>query len=114
MKIEPWKTYGIKPYKNDPGMEVIGKVIKPPKEDILAEFMCDLIARKPYNEMNDGVQLLMSRNVNQIIGHNEPTYELSRLVLCYNQSMGGTSYAIALARHYNIPRQMVCHPRIVL
>lgn len=99
----PWKTYGIKPYKEDPGMKVIGDTIIPEREDQIAEFMCDLVGRKPFDEMNNGVQLLMSRNVNQIIGHFRPFRELSRIVLCYSWKMGGTSYATALAKHYEIP-----------
>ncbi len=98
----PWKTYGIRPYKNDPGMEVIGNAIIPEREKEIAEFMCDLVARKPYQEMERGVQLLMERNVNQIIGHTDPVHELSRIVLCYSPDIGGTSYATALARHFDI------------
>jgi len=109
----PWKNYGIKPYKNDlgiddPGMKVIGKTIIPSFKNIdqtikIAEFMCDLVARTPFDEMNRGVQLLMLRNVNQIIGHSFTDITISKLVLCYSNELGGTSYATMLAKYLKVP-----------
>ena len=103
----PWKNYGIKSYKTDPGMQVIGQTIIPAKNSYpnmikIAQFMCDLVGRKSFDEMNHGIQLLMQRNVNQIIGHTAPA-EISRLVLCYSPETGGTGYATALARYLKVP-----------
>ena len=103
----PWKGYGIKPYKDDPGMVVRGKTIIPPKNSYtnmikITQFMCNLVGRVSFDEMSYGVKLLMQRNVNQIIGHTAPA-EISRVVLCYSPETGGTSYATALARHLKVP-----------
>lgn len=107
----PWKNYGIKPYKDDPGMEVIGETIIPSKKKHpyitkIAEFMCDLVGERSFNDMSSGVQLLMLRNVNQLIGHNEnhvEPIEISRIVLCFSLETGGTGYATALAKYLGVP-----------
>lgn len=103
----PWRNYGIKPYKNDLGMEVMGETILPLYKNLskfikIARFMCSLVGRTPFDEMNRGVQLLMLRNVNQIIGHSLSNIEISKMVLCYSHDIGGTSYAIMLARFLGV------------
>lgn len=103
----PWEKYGVKPYKDDPGMEVMGNECIPlynkAKED-LAILMCKLAAGREYHDKSrtNGIKNMLYRNVAQIVGH-KTEIELSKLVLCYLSGKGGTAYAVALAKHFDIP-----------
>jgi len=103
----PWHGYGVKSYRDDPGMTIMGHTYVPtekkfPEMTAIAEFMCSLVDKSSYQSMRRGIKTLMFRNIFQLLGHSSKSV-YSKLILCYDPGTGGTSYTTALARHFNIP-----------
>lgn len=71
-------------------------IVKDPRAfDIAEEF------HPTFNDLNSAVQKLMARNSHQVLGKdlNTPV----KFILCYTPPKGGTTQALRIAKHYNIP-----------
>lgn len=100
----PWAGYGVVPYKDDPGLRVIGKEYVPtmkgyPNHLRTIQKTCRGLGRD-FDRLSQGVQKLLFRNVFQIYG---PDWVLSELVICYHEGSGGTLYAVEMAEKEGIP-----------
>jgi len=110
----PWKDFGTKPYKNDPGRPILGHPIC---DDDAAEegyaYLVRLGIRNPDNR--DSMRRLHGRNVAQVMGL--PGEKLSSMVVCWcpielGIPTGGTATAIKLAEHHKIPVFNLIDPAI--
>jgi len=103
----PWKGFGQKPYKEDPGARVVGLWVVPPllrlPKDYLnvIKWVCEERGSS-YDDMSQGIQKLLYRNVCQVLGHG-PEFHPSEVVICYHEDTGGTMYAVDIAILYNVP-----------
>lgn len=115
----PWATFGIKPYKHDPGAPVQGRAITLPRKILFQNYALleahEIRDRRGGEIATDAVKLLHGRNYAQVMGH-EMDAPRSQCVICwtptgltgwkdYNrtQPQGGTATAILLADLYHIP-----------
>lgn len=102
----PWKDFGVKPYKNDPGCPVMGNPIV--VDNLISKNHVELYSQVCFNMQRDpacfsrGIKLLTYRDMHQVVGHEE-TFKLSDFVVCWTQAPGGTHYAMEAARLHGIP-----------
>lgn len=103
----PWEEFGIKKWRNDPGMKVIGETFVPEVEDYPGHLVIIMKTTRHFGRdfkyLTRGVKKLLFRNVFQIIGHEEPPI-FSKLVICsFVPGRGGTRYAVKIAEDHMIP-----------
>ncbi len=98
----PWKDFGCKPYKSDPGRPVLGHAIVTPRAELLSAYeeLVRLGIRDNNTNVSEAVRLLHGRNWLQVLG--------TQLVVAYCKEeygvpQGGTATAVKLAHHWQIP-----------
>lgn len=101
----PWPSFGVKRYKDDPGMPVLGEALC--LSDLAMLEAHKLLQRLGIRSPHDGYWQLHARNVYQIQGHLK-SHPLSKFVVCWcpvinGQPVGGTATAVKLAEHHKIP-----------
>lgn len=103
----PWPSFGQKPYKDDPGMPVLGTPVC--NEAIWDNYYSILQTLGTRGDAYGAVKKLHGRNVAQVLGHDPQKPEPSKILFYWapkdsqGNPTGGTRTAVALAIYYNIP-----------
>lgn len=107
----PWEDFGQKPYKEDPGMEVLGHKVcnKQLWERYHRTYLQSRNIRSAYDK--ESFKMLHGRNVAQVIGTAQHIFDVlsvSKFVICYcefkdGEPQGGTATAFKLAHALEIP-----------
>ena len=104
----PWRTFGIKPYGNDPGQQVIGTPIVCDSQCLKPDFCHTAITdacldkHRNWSHMKQSVQKLLFRDALQVLGHGKEP-EPSKMLICWMAGSGGTDYAVHIARQNCVP-----------
>jgi hypothetical protein len=108
----PWPEYGVRSYKNDPGMEVRENAIVSPREKVFQDYEELVAFGLRTASCPESHKLLHGRNFRQVVGQEgEP---LSSFLVCWTKdgaetlkecsaSTGGTGTAIKLASLKGVP-----------
>jgi len=102
----PWKSFGTKPYKDDPGTPIQGRGIVADDMTSMRHFelykkVCENMGRS-WGEFPRGVRMLTYRDMHQVIGNTEKS-KPSDFLVCWTAAPGGTHYAMEAARLNYIP-----------
>lgn len=102
----PWKGFGTKPYKDDPGRPILGTPIVADSFELTTHTeLYDEVCRRLNREnsyFSRAVRMLTYRDMHQVIGHEERIVK-SDFVVCWTDAPGGTHYAIEAANIHGIP-----------
>lgn len=105
----PWRGYGVRPYRDDPGRPVSGKVMHTCDYDIIACY--DELVRLGVRydcEVSRACKLLHGRNYCQVMGECGGEGPVSEFLVCWareagGEVQGGTATAVNLARLKGVP-----------
>ena len=107
----PWEDFGVKPYLDDPGMEVIGTEIafEDQYERNFKRMVTDGLCR---NTTKQAMRKLHGRNYCQVYGHDAESTP-SEFLVCWTKNarlIGGTATAIKLTNITDIPVYNLADP----